>query len=408
VREIVARQERGEGLKRIARALGVDRKTVRRWLRLGGWQPRRPQARRRPIDQFTEFIAQRGPEVGWNGVAPQRELVSLGFTGSYQQVPRYLKPYRAQRKWAELAAVRFETGPGEQAQADCGQLRVWIGGQLETVHLFVLTLGYSRRLFTYAYRNEKLASLLDGHARAFRRFGGVTLTCLDDNPRTLALGRRENRVVWHPLFEDCARYYGFTPHASQPYRARTKGKVESGVKYVKRNALAGRRFSSGKELNSWPERWSGEAADVRIHGTTHERPLDRFAREQLIPRGTRPPHHYEQVRMRRVANDALAAVGAARYSAPAEYVGAPVSVQESAEHYEFLHEGKLLARHQKAARHSVVMQPAHDAGRWRVSREAALPPAPRFDPNFGRLGEVMGRDLARYEAASPSAGGEVR
>src|SRR5579864_3403927 len=89
VREIVARKERGEGIKRIARELVVDRKTVRRWLRLGGWQPRRPRARRRPIDQFTEFIAQRGPEGGWNGVVLQRELACLGFTGSYQQLQRY-------------------------------------------------------------------------------------------------------------------------------------------------------------------------------------------------------------------------------------------------------------------------------------------------------------------------------
>ena len=149
-------------------------------------------------------------------------------------------------------------------------------------------------------------------------------------------------------------------------------------------------------------------ADVRIHGTTHERPLDRFAHEQLTPLGTRPPYRYERVRLRRVANDALVAVGAARYSVPAEYVGMLVSVQESAEHYEFFHQEKLVARHQKAARHSVVMEPAHYAGLLRVSRAAALPPAPRFDPNFGRLGEVMVRDLALYEVASQSEGGEVR
>ena len=90
----------------------------------------------------------------------------LGFTGGYQQVQRYLRPLREQRRWAELATVRFETGPGEQAQVDYGQLRVWIGEQPEKVHLFVFTLGYSRRLFTLAYRNERLATLLDGHERA--------------------------------------------------------------------------------------------------------------------------------------------------------------------------------------------------------------------------------------------------
>lgn len=400
VREIIARKERGEGVKRIARELGVDRKTVRRWLRVGGWQPRRPRSRRRPIEQFSEFIARRGPEVGWNGVVLHRELSELGFTGSYQQVQRYLKPCRGQRKWAARATVRFETGPGEQAQVDYGQLRVWIGDQLETVHVFVLTLGYSRRLFTYAYRDEKLASLLDGHERAFRHFGGVTLSCLYDNPRTLVLGRRDNRVVWHPLFEDFARYYGFTPYACQPYRARTKGKVESGVKYVKRNALAGRRFTSWEELNRWLERWSSDVADRRIHGTTHEPPRERFAREQLTPLGTRPPYRYERVQTRRVANDALVAVGAARYSVPAQYVGRLVSVQESANHYEFFHEGQLVAHHPKAARHSVSMDPAHYAGLLRVGGQAALPPAPRFDPNFGPLGEVMVRNLALYEAAS--------
>ena len=73
--------------------------------------------------------------------------MALGFTGSYQQVQRFLKPRRL-RRWQEVASVRFETGPGEQAQVDYGQLQVWIGEQPETVHLFVFTLGYSRRLFT--------------------------------------------------------------------------------------------------------------------------------------------------------------------------------------------------------------------------------------------------------------------
>jgi len=301
--------------------------------------------------------------------------------------------------------VRFETEPGEQAQVDYGQLRVWIGEQPETVHLFVFTLGYSRRLFTRGYHNERLATLLDGHERALRHFSGVPLNCLYDNPRNLVLGRSESKVLWHPVFEDFARYYGFTPRACQPYRARTKGKVESGVKYVKRNALAGRRFGSWEELNEWLERWSAEIADQRVHGTTHERPLDRFAREQLTPLGARPPYSYERVRLRHVANDALVAVGAARYSVPVEYVGMTVSVHESADHYEIFHQEQLIARHRKAARHSVVMEPAHYAGLLRVGRRVPQPVPPRFDPNFSRLGEVMVRDLSLYEAISQSEGG---
>jgi hypothetical protein len=164
------------------------------------------------------------------------------------------------------------------------------------------------------------------------------------------LGRRENKVLWHPQFEDFARYYGFTPRACQPYRARTKGKVENGVKYVKRNPLAGRRFGSREELNDWLGRWSLEVADQRIHGTTHERPAERFAQEQLTPLGTRPPYCYERVQTRRVANDALVTIGAARYSVPVGYVGQTVSVQESTEHYEIFHRARLIARLPKATR----------------------------------------------------------
>ena len=409
VGEMVARWGRGDGIKRIARELGVDRKTVKRWLRVGRWQPRQSQRRKRQLDRFAEFIERRAPEVGFNAVVLHRELQGLGFPGGFMQVQRFVRPYRDQRRWSELATVRFETGPGEQAQADYGQLWVWIGAQPERVHLFVLTLGYSRRLYARAYHNERLTTLLDGHERAFRWFGGVTLSCLYDNPRNLVLGRREHKVLWHPLFEDFASYYGFTPRACQPYRARTKGKVENGVKYVKHNALAGRRFRSWEELNDWLERWSVEVADVRLHGTTHERPADRFAQEKLTPLGTRPPYRYERVQQRRVANDALVSVGAARYSVPVEYVGQAISVHEGIAHYEFFHHQQLIARHPKAARHSVVMEPAHYAGLLRAGgSKSVATPAPRFDPYFDGFGEVMIRDLRLYEIVSQSQGGETR
>ena len=114
VREIVARRERGESSRQIARELAVDRKTVRRWLLIGGWQPRQGGERPRAIDPYIEFIERRGPEVGWNGVVLHRELVVQGFSGSYQQVQRLLKPRRDRRRWQEAATVRFETETVEQ------------------------------------------------------------------------------------------------------------------------------------------------------------------------------------------------------------------------------------------------------------------------------------------------------
>ena len=287
VREILARLERGERVKRIARELGVDKKTVKRWRQLGGWRAQR-RRRQQQLEPFRDFLARRGPEVGWNAAVLHRELATLGFGGGYLQVQRHVKPQRDERRWATVATVRFETGPGEQAQVDFGQLRVWIGEVLETVHLFVFTLGYSRRCFAWGYPHERLPVLLDGHERAWRHFGGVPLACLYDNPRTQVLGRTAGAVVWHPVFEDFSRYYGFTPRACQPYRPQTKGKVESGVKYVKRNALAGRRFGSWEALNAWLAEWCLTVADVRVHGTMHARPIDRFAAEASVDTQNRP------------------------------------------------------------------------------------------------------------------------
>ena len=404
VQEILARLARGEGVKTIARDLGVDRKTVKRWRRVGRWQPRRGHPRARELDPYLDRLTHRGPEVGWNAVVLHRELQGLGFRGSAQQVRRAIRPWRAEARWAAMATVRYETGPGEQAQVDFGQLHVWIGEPRERVHLFVMTLGYSRRLWVRAYSHERLGALLDGHERAFRHFGGVPLTCLYDNPRTLVLGRHERAVRSHPVVEDFARYYGFTPRACQPYRARSKGKVESGVKYVKRNALAGRRFASWDALNAWLEEWALTVADQRVHGTTHERPIDRFARETLTPLGPRAPYRYEQERIRRVPADALVAIGAARYSVPVQYVGTTVTVQETTTHYEIFQGAACIARHVKAPRHAVVLDQRHYEGLFRPG--SALPSAgpPQWDPVYQPLGDVMVRDLAQYAAVAEPGG----
>lgn len=405
VQEILARLRRGESVKAIARELGVDRKTIKRWRRRGQWRPRQGPPRSGGIDPYRDRLRQRGPEVGWNAVVLHRELQGFGFTGGVQSVRRTIRPWRAEARWAAVATVRYETGPGEQAQVDFGQLRIWLGERSERVHLFVLTLGYSRRLWVRAYPHERLSALLDGHERAFRHFGGVPLTCLYDNPRTLVLGRREREVHWHPVFHDFARYYGVTPRACQPYRARTKGKVESGVKYVKRNALAGRRFTSWDALNAWLEEWSATVADQRVHGTTHERPIERFARETLTPLGARTPYRYEREQIRRVPADALVAIGAARYSVPVQYVGTTVTVQETATHYEIFQGPACLARHAKAARHTVVMEQAHYQGLLRPGGAAPPIGPPQWDPVYQPVGEVMVRDLACYAAVAENGGG---
>jgi hypothetical protein len=112
--------------------------------------------------------------------------------------------------------------------------------------------------------------------------------------------------------------------------------------------LAGRRFAHWTALEQWLEEWAAAVADVREHGTTHERPIDRFTRETLTPLGPRASYHYTATRRRIVAADALVAIAAARYSVPVRYVGQTVDVRATATHYLIWAGETCIAQHAKA------------------------------------------------------------
>lgn len=397
VHEVLARLQRGEPVLGIARALGRDPKTVRAWRARGGWRARRPTRRASILDRFADWLRARAPEVAHNCAVLLRELRPQGYGGSLAQLHRVVRPWREAARHGRQATVRFETAPGQQAQVDFGQRRVWIGEQYLAAHLFVCILGYSRRLYVTAFPHERLDAVLAGHEQAFEHFGGVPLQIVVDNAKPVVLERTADRTVWHPVYADFAAYYGFSPWAHWPYRPQTKGKVESSVGYVKKNALAGKRFGSWTHLNAWLLEWATTVADQRVHGTTHEPPITRFAAEGLTPLGARPRYVRERVTLRIVPPDALVAIATARYSVPVRYVGAQVTIRETSAGYEILHDAQVIARHARAARHQVVMEPAHYAGLLRVDRTAP-PPAPQWDPHYPVGSDVEVRDLAVYAA----------
>lgn len=413
VEEVLARLGGGEAVVALARAYGVDPKTIRAWRDRGAYRERSPRAYPSALDTFAEWLRLRAPEVEYNAAVLHRELVAQGFTGSPVVVRRFVQPLRAAARQT-AATVRFETAPGQQAQVDFGQRRVWIGAEAVVAHLFVCTLGFSRRLYTTAFRHERLDAVLQGHEQAFQHFAGVPAQVVVDNARPVVLAHRRDatsgrhEVVWHPRYADFAAYYGFRPWAHWPYRPQTKGKTESGVKYVQHNALAGKRFGSWDHLNAWLLEWSLTVADTRVHGTTHEPPARRFARAeqaQLTPLGSRPLYSHERVRHRVVPPDALVAIGGSRYSVPVQYVGTTVTIRELLGSYEILHAGQVIARHTALGRHQVAMERAHYARLLRPrdgGGRAPAPAPPRYDPTYrtvaGDDSDVLVRDLQVYAA----------
>ena len=392
--------EQGAAKKAIARQLGLDVKTVRKWLRRT-WSPERRRARGRRLDRWREFLQARAPEVGFNGVVLTREIEGLGYRGGYSAVLKYIAPWRKDWRGEGLPTVRFETGPGEQAQVDWGSMALYLGEQRVRVHIFTMVLGFSRRIFARAYRSEGLDPLLDGHAAAFAHFGGRTTTILYDNPRTIVTRKDEaaGHVVWNATFKDRMDFYGVALRLCRFYRAQTKGKVESGVKYVKRNALAGRRFRDLDDLNAYLLDWCVTVADQRVHGTTHEKPQERFARaETLIPVDLRPPAPRERLVVRRVPSDCYVAVETNRYPVPFTWAGRDIEVRILAGEVVLTSAGDNPVRHAR-------IDGSHQVARWRgAPRRIVKGPhsngsvPPRLDPvHATTLGEVEIRSLRRYE-----------
>lgn len=375
--EAVVGQERWEEMHRlkaagmtvsgIARATDLDRKTVRRCLRQVRWQAyQRPARRELLLAAHREWLAQRAAQVGYSARILYQELCAQrGFEGGYGTVRDAVRPLRLETAAAALTQRRFETEPGQQAQVDWGQVRVPIGSRMVEVHIFVMTLGYSRRGWAEGYEHERMESLLAAHEHAFEHFAGVTREILYDRMRTVIQGERDGMKHWNPTFQAFARHWGFEPRVCRPYRAQTKGKVESGVKYVKRNFIPGRVFRDLEDFNEQLAAWQAEIADVREHGTTHEPPIQRFAREApaLTPLAGRAGFLSAMPRSRIVASDWLVSIEANRYSVPWRLIGATVEVFRVGGYWQIQHRGAVVAEHAvREGRHGLSVDPEHGPG----------------------------------------------
>jgi transposase len=402
VRQLRALQAQGWGAKRIARELELARNTVRRYMR-GGVDAEvqvRPHRRRLDATGQTRAVELFDGAAEGNAVVVADLLQAAGYAASVRTVQRAVEQRRRERTAAQVATVRYETAPGHQMQIDFGQKLVQIGGELVRVYLLVAVLSYSRRLYAKAFLSERQDDWREGIAGAFRHFGGVVRTLLGDNARPLVNSRDRSTgtVTFHPGYLQFCRDWDVEPRACAPYRARTKGKTESGVKYVKRNGLAGRPFESFAALEAHLADWQIQA-DRRVHGTTHERPIDRFdgaEREALRPLPQRPLPVRERRLLRRVGHDSLVNLDTVRYSVPHQLVRDQVEVLVAEQQVLIFHGGKVVARHLRSFEpHSKVVDPQHYAGLWRT------PAGPSPDPTtIGAPGALaaMGRSLNDYVA----------
>ena len=329
MKEIYEMHGRGHSARGIARDLGLARNTVLRYLNSPEAmlpKPRPPRGSK--LDPYTEHIDRRLAEGLENCVVLLRELRTLGYQGSYTVLVEYARPRRRGRQ--PEATMRFETAPGEQAQVDWGSLP-YVGedGKRRRVWVFVMTMGWSRACYVELVRRANTAAFIQCHANAFEYLGGVPRRCLYDNAKVVTLGRDDDqRPVWNQRMLDFALRVGFEIRLCQPYRAQTKGKVESGVKYVRRNMWPSMRFTDDADLNRQGLEWCDVVANARVHGTTYRIPWEMLDEEQphlgrLPDRATLAPYLRED---RKVARDGFLSWEDSRYGVHWKWVGRTVQV----------------------------------------------------------------------------------
>jgi len=272
VQKMLALKALGWGSKRISQEMGCSRNTVREYLRQGEWKPMDVSARASVLEPHREWLAERLRRHHGNADVVRQDLErELGVVVTLRTVQRALEPLRRGLRAEALATVRYETAPGQQLQIDFGSTAVIVGDETLRVHLFVATLGYSRRCFVGMFLHERQSAWLQGLEGAFRHFGGVPHELLLDNARALVDDHnvQTREVKFNDRFHAFCRYWGVVPRACAPYRARTKGKDERGVGYVKRNAIAGHRFDSIEALQCAPA--ALDARGGRHPGARHHR-----------------------------------------------------------------------------------------------------------------------------------------
>ena len=396
----------GLAIKAIARKMGCSKNTVRRYLRSGGCVAYKRPERESALRGLEGWLNERLQRHRGNADVVRQDLQrEHGLALSLRTVERAVAPFRRELRAAEVATVRFETLPGEQLQIDFGETTVMIAGERLRIHLFVATLGYSRRPYVAVFTHERQSAWWSGIEGAFHHFGGRTRELLIDNARGLVAfhDAQTREVRFNERFHGFCRYWDVLPKACAPYRARTKGKDERGVGYVKRNAIAGHAFDSMAALEGHLAWWMREVADLRVHGTTGEVPLERFrAQEAAALRPLEGRTTFQPIRecVRRVHADACIELETNRYSVPWRLIGETVSVLVN-DQVRIMHAGHEVAIHTRlTGQRRASIQREHLIGI--VGTEPRPRPRMPETPSVIAPPELL-RSLHEYEALTGGA-----
>ena len=392
IREMIRMMRSGMSNNAIVQQQAVNWRTVARyrtWAKTKGWLdgelptaetidqalraergelPHQNHSRVAPFDGLIRTMRAQGMEVM---AIYQRLRDDHEFPGQYSAVWRYVRQIETAEVSADDVTVRVETAPGEEAQVDFGYVGLLydpVGSKLRKGWAFVMTLSWSRHQYVEFVCDQQVETWLTCHAHAFEAFGGVPRRVKLDNLKAAIVKASVDDPQVQRAYRECAEHYGFLISPCRVATPQHKGKVENGVHYLQRNFMAGREYRTAVQHLQHANRdvrvWVATTAGQRVHGTTRQKPLERFESVERAVLLALPAQPYEPARWTqlKLQRDCYVTLEGAYYSAPYRYAGQRLAVRITARTVQLYAEHTLIATHSRA----------REAG-TRVTNEAHLP-----------------------------------
>jgi transposase len=353
-------QQKGLKAAQIAAELQLDPKTVQTWLDQPTFRPRQSPKRSSKLDAFKGHIVAMLERHPYSAQQIFQQLLTQGYAGGYTILKEFVRLTRPPRKPAFLM---LEFAPGECAQVDWGQYgSVPVGSTRRRLSFFVMVLCHSRMLYVEFTLSETMEQFLSCHRHAFEFFGGVPQKVMIDNLKVGVVRHPTGQpALFNPHYADFAAHHGFVPVACNVRKGNEKGRVENGVGYIKKNFLNGLDIPSFQAINPAARNWMDTVANVRIHGETQQKPIQRFEQEKSLLRPLPGmPYDCAVIRQTPATRCCHVRFQANRYSVPYLYASQQLTLKIYPDQLLFFHAEKLIATHARSYdRRQNISNPDH-------------------------------------------------
>ena len=378
--EMLAHWQAGRSIRSIAGSLGTSRPTIRKYVAIaedhgyrvggspppGGWRAFLQEAApevfdpglgstifaelRCRHDDIKESLAHTNIMTAWQRLSDDE----LGIKASYSSFRRYVMKHLPEMVEGTPITVRREDPPpGEEAQIDFGYLGLWndpLAGKKRRLWVFAMVLSHSRHMFACAVPCMDQVNWLESHVAAFEFWDGAAARLVSDNLKDGVIKADLYDPRFNRGYEEMAHHYGCLIDPARAGKPKDKPRVERVLQYIRSSFWAGRSFSSLDEINREMLQWCLKVAGLRIHGTTHQRPLEVFEaleRKALRPLPSEPFGRATWLKAK-VGWDCYFYAGGGGYTAPHPYAGKEVMVRLTPHLVEAYHGYELLRTHVRA------------------------------------------------------------